>query len=82
MLLKIEVPEDALSVLRRGPAEFADELKAAAICKWYEMGWLSQSKAAHVLGLSRLGFLQLLSRYGVSPFQETPEELAESVARE
>lgn len=79
--LKIDVPEEALSVLRKGPDEFADELKTAAVAKWYELGWISQSKAAQILRISREQFLAVLARYGVSPFQVTPEELAEEVER-
>jgi predicted HTH domain antitoxin len=78
----IEVPEDAFSVLRRSPEEFGEELKLAAICKWYEIGRLSQSKAAALAGLSRHDFLLLLGRYGVTPFQTTAEELEAEMARE
>ena len=44
--------------------------------KWYEMGQISQGKAAELAGLSRQEFLANLARFGVSPFQVTPEELA------
>jgi hypothetical protein len=32
--------------------------------------------------VSREGFLQALSRFRVSPFQQTPDELAEELNRE
>ena len=41
----LQFPDGAFSVLRRSPAEFADEVKRAAVCKWYELGVVSQSKA-------------------------------------
>ena len=75
MQITITIPEEALSVLRKGPKEFAREMQLAAIVKWYELGQLSQSKAAEIVGLSRREFIDLLSRFQVSPFQLTPLEL-------
>ena len=43
------------------------------------MGVLSQGKAAELAGLSRAAFLNELSRFGVTPFQETAAEILESV---
>ena len=77
--ISIQVPEEAFSVLRTNPERFGEELKLAAVCKWYEMGRISQSKGAALAGMSRAEFLTLLGRYGVSPFQETPEELRREV---
>lgn len=54
----------------------------AAAVKWYEVGMLSQSKAAEIAGVSRQQFLEALHRYNVSPFQVTPEELAQKLARD
>jgi predicted HTH domain antitoxin len=54
----------------------------AAAVKWYEMGVLSQGKAAELAGLSRQEFLSSLSRFGVSPFQVTPDELRQEWERE
>lgn len=78
----LELPESAFSAFRADPAELAGELRLAAAAKWYELGKLSQAKAAELAGLSRSEFLQALARFGVSPFQETMEELAEGLTRE
>ena len=43
------------------------------------MGVLSQGKAAELAGLSRAAFLNALSHFGVSPFQETAEDILESI---
>jgi predicted HTH domain antitoxin len=74
--VNVVLPEGALSVLRTGPAEFAEELKRAAVSKWYEMGMVSQSKWAEILGISRSEFLDVLSHYRVSPFQVDEDALA------
>ena len=78
----IELPEGVFSILRASPEEFAQELRLAAAVKWYELGRISQSKAAQLAGLSRQAFLEALGRFEVSPFQVTPEELEEEAARE
>jgi predicted HTH domain antitoxin len=78
----IEVPEEALSIVRSSPESFAREFRLAAAIKWYEVGRISQSKAAELAGISRREFLDALSRFEVSPFQVTPEELADELARE
>ena len=78
----LDLPESTFSAFRTEPTEFARELRLAAAAKWFELGRLSQSKAAEVAGLSRYEFIHALARFGVSPIQETIEELAEGLARE
>jgi predicted HTH domain antitoxin len=55
-------------------------LRLAAAVKWYELGTISQSKAAELAGVSRQEFLEALYRFKVSPFQVTTEELAREAA--
>jgi predicted HTH domain antitoxin len=78
--LTIDLPEDVFSLLRKSPSEFVGELRLAAAVKWYELGTISQSKAAELAGVSRQEFLEALNRFKVSPFQVTPEELAKEAA--
>jgi predicted HTH domain antitoxin len=78
--ISIELPETAFSALRKSPDEFAQEMRIAAAVKWYELGEISQGKAAEIAGLNRAEFIDVLSRYQVSPFQYTSQELAEEIA--
>jgi predicted HTH domain antitoxin len=78
--VSIDLPEHAFSALRMRPDNFVKEMSLAAAIKWYEMGLISQSKASELAGVSRQGFLEALNRFKVSPFQVTPEELAEEMA--
>jgi len=73
--LTIQLPETVFSALRKAPDEFAQEMRSAAAVKWYEMGWISQEKGAEIAGVSRSEFIDLLSRFRVSAFQYTEEEL-------
>lgn len=79
--MTIEMPEGALASLRKDPESFARELRLAAAIKWYEVGEVSQGRAAEIAGVSRQEFLVALGRYGVSPFQYSPEEALEEAGR-
>jgi len=46
-------------------------MRIAAAVKRYELGRLSQGKAAEVAGFSRAAFIDALSRFRVSPIQVT-----------
>jgi predicted HTH domain antitoxin len=49
-----------------------------AAAKLYEVGELSQERAAELAGLSRQEFVTMLSAIGVSPFQGIEEDLLAS----
>lgn len=80
--ISINIPDTAFAALRKSPDEFVRELRIAAAVKWYELGELSQSKAAEVAGLTRAEFINALARFKVSPMQYTAEELAEELEGE
>lgn len=76
----IELPESAFSALRKSPVEFVQEMKYAAVVKWYEADMISQEKAAEIVELSRYEFLMLLTRYRVSTIHYTADQLEEELA--
>jgi predicted HTH domain antitoxin len=80
--ITFELLEDVFSALRSTPEEFVRQMRLASAVKWYELGLLSQGKAAEVAGLSRREFIDSLARFNVSPFQVTPEELTEEAGRD
>ncbi|MBN1103273.1 MAG: UPF0175 family protein [Deltaproteobacteria bacterium] len=79
--IEIAIPDEVFLGLRKTPQELASELRLAAAVKWYETGAVSQGKGAEIAGVSRAEFIEALSRFSVSPFQETAKEVLDA-ARE
>lgn len=73
--ISLEMPQDIFAAMHQSPKEFTLELRLAAAAKWYELGIVSQEKAAEIAGLSRNNFILSLARFKVSPFQESVDEL-------
>ncbi len=73
--ISVQLPDSVFSALRYAPDEFVKEMRIAAAVKWYEVGKVSQGKAAEIAGLSRAEFIEALSRFEVSPFQYSAEEI-------
>ncbi|MBC8418774.1 MAG: UPF0175 family protein [Desulfobacterales bacterium] len=61
----MEFNESVLPALHKSPKEFASEIRLLAAAKWYELGLVSQEKAAEIAGLSRLDFLLAIFQMGV-----------------
>jgi predicted HTH domain antitoxin len=77
--LTLEMPESVLSTLHQAPDELGRELRLAAAVKWYELGRVSQGRAAEIAGVTRADFIDALGRYRVTPFQYTADELADEM---
>ena len=73
----VEFPEEAMQVLGVRPEQLPQELREAAVLRWFEEGRVSQGQAAVLLGLGRGEFFDLLERHRISPIQMTDAELDE-----
>lgn len=80
--ITIDLPEEVFSALRSTPEDFVRQMRLASAVKWYELGMISQGKAAELAGLSREAFIDSLAKFNVSPIQVTADELAEEMTRE
>jgi predicted HTH domain antitoxin len=78
--LVLEIPEEILVSLKESPQEFSRDILMLAAVKLYELGKLSSGRAAQLAGVSRISFLQSLSRYNVPIFDLTEEELEKNMA--
>lgn len=71
----IELPNDLFASSGETPEEFVRRMRLAAAAKWYDMGLISQGRAAELAGVSRAEFIDALGPLGISVFQYGPEEL-------
>ena len=80
-VINIEYPESLANSLRLSAKDFESEMKTSSLVKLFEIGKVSSGTAAKVLGLTRVDFLDLLSKYKVSvlgqyDFNDLREDIA------
>ncbi len=76
-LISIEYPDYLANSMRLNKEEFGKEVKLSALIKLFELGKVSSGIAAKVLDISRIEFLELLSKYNVSMLHS--EDLEEDI---
>jgi len=76
----LDCPQELSVALGKRPAEAAREVQLMAALRLYESGRISSGLAARLAGMSRVEFIMTCGQYGVSIFQQTPEELAVDIA--
>ncbi|MGA9350207.1 MAG: UPF0175 family protein [Anaerolineae bacterium] len=79
-VLTIPYPDELLLSLKESSAEFEAEARLLLAAKLYELGRVSTGMAARLAGMSRVTFMFALSRFGLSPIDLEPDELAEDLA--
>lgn len=79
LTVSLEVPRDLLGALEVPQEQLEARLRELIALELFREGRISSGKGAELLGLSKLGFIQLLAQYGVSYFTESPEELEAEV---
>ena len=63
-------------------AELDHHLRLMAALKMFELGQISSGKAAELVGMSRVDFLQTCGRYRVSVFNYSPDEAEAEIRRD
>ena len=79
-VLTIPYPEELLLSLKKSPPEFEAEARLLLAVKLYELGQISTGMAARLAGMNRVQFMFALSRFGLSPMGQEPDELSEDLA--
>ena len=79
--VQIALPDEVFSTMHMSPGQMADEMRVAAATISYAKGLISQGQGAGIAGMTRIDFMRTLSASGVSPFQETLDEVQESLRR-
>ena len=74
--LEIEYPDELLAAMDEQALRAL--AREALMVRLYDLGKISSGLAAQTLGLSRWWFLEVLSCYGVSPFDDAAEVEAEA----
>ena len=80
-LITIDYPESLAFSLKMDNQEFKNEMKIISLIKLYELGKISSGRAANLLNISRVDFLDLLHKYNVSYFHKGLENELESDVR-
>ena len=75
-----QYPPEILGALGKKPDELDEEGRLLLALKYCENGELSSGFAAQLAGIPRTQFAYVLGKHGLSPFEETPEDLEESLA--
>ena len=76
--LRLELPEELARAAGHPPAELERMALEALMVRLYEEGHVSSGNAGKVLGMSKVAFLDVLGRYGVSTFDPTMDVAAEA----
>lgn len=74
--VSLQLPRDLLGALDVPEEQVERRLREMIALQLFREGRISSGKAAELLGISKLEFVQLLARYGLPYFTETPGELA------
>lgn len=64
-VISIEYPDYLANSMRMNKHDFENEMKVSSLIKLFELGKVSSGTAAKVLHISRIEFLELLSKYKV-----------------
>ncbi|HEX7182948.1 MAG TPA: UPF0175 family protein [Thermoanaerobaculia bacterium] len=78
--VEIELPRDLLAALNIPEPELGRRAKEWVVLELFQEGEISAGKAAGILGLSKAGFMELLSQRDLPYLDAVPEELEREVA--
>lgn len=75
LTVSLQVPRDLLETLDVSENQMAGQLLELVALELFRQGRISTGKGAELLGISKWGFVQILSRHNIPYFTDSPEEL-------
>jgi predicted HTH domain antitoxin len=72
--ISIELEEDVVALLRQSNQPVERAARELIVLELYRRGAISSGKAAQLLGMSRVEFIQYASRLGIPYFTMTEDE--------
>ena len=64
--IPVNYPESLALLLKMEKKVFESEMKTISLIKLYELGKILSGIGSKMLGISRVDFLEMLSKYGIS----------------
>lgn len=80
MTVSLDLPRDLLGALDVPPIDVEQRLRELIALGLFREGRISSGKGAELIGVSKLDFIRLLSKNGISYFTQTPEELQSEIS--
>ncbi len=78
--VKLDLPPDLLKLLQE-MGDVQQTIKECIVLELYRRGEISSGKAAELLGMGRIDFIQYSGRLGIPFFRYSPEELEEELSQ-
>lgn len=78
--VRLDLPAEIFEVRRWDPEELEQELRLLLLVELVRDRRLAYGRAAELAGMPIARFVRFMGRYGVSPFDYDPGELAEEMA--
>lgn len=78
--IEVELPRDLLAALNIPEAELGHRAKEWIVLELFQESEISAGKAAEILGLSKVGFLELLDQRKLPYLDASPQELERDLA--
>jgi predicted HTH domain antitoxin len=72
----LELPDEMVAIIRREGEPLTAAVQELIYLELYRRGSISSGKAAELLGMGRIDFIQYASRLGIPLFDMTPDEWA------
>ena len=79
LTVRLNLPRDLLGVLDVSETGLENRLRELIAIELFREGRISSGKGGELVGISKWDFIQLLTRYNIPYFNQTPEDLVAEV---